>query len=142
MRSINTYPAWMRILFDINNWFIRYYSKSGLIHYLFFVCWLSEQILKISRDLISIDCISKTNHYCISLYLTSRIISWNISFLLDLHLFLLKYIWITIKFYFFFDNSIMKIDLIFIKTNCKKGLIKALNIVFLQIKIYMPLACR
>ena len=68
------------MLFDTESWFVRYYPHSGLVKRLFFVSQLSEQILKISWDVILLDCTYKTNHYRMPLCVISGVTGLNTSF--------------------------------------------------------------
>ncbi len=127
----------MYILFNTINWFVRYYPNSGPIQRLFFASRLSEQILKISWDVILIDCIYITNHYHILLYMISGVTGLNTSFFIGFTFIsskiYLDYHWVLSYFYQFYHESNIP-DLIIVGTNCEKALVRALDVLFLQLE--------
>ena len=66
--------ALMHTLFNTENWFVRYYPHSAPVQRLFFAGRLSERILKISWDVILLDCTYKTNHYRMLLCIISGLL--------------------------------------------------------------------
>ena len=72
--------ALMRILFQQAQWFVRYYPHSEPVQRLFFAGRLSKRILKVSWEVLLLDCTYKTNHYRMPLCVISGVTSLNTSF--------------------------------------------------------------
>ena len=114
---------------------MRYYLHSGPVERLFFAGRLSERILKISWDVIFLDCTYKTNHYRMPLCVISGVTGLNTSFYIGFAFVFseiyIDYRWVLSCLREFYVESDIS-DPIFAGTDCKKALIRALKIVFLQ----------
>lgn len=116
------------------------------IQRLFFASRLLERILKISWDVILIDCIYKTNHYRMSLCVISGVTGLNTSFFFIGFAFVssetyLDYHWVVISLRRFYHESDIP-DPIFAGTDCEKALITAFRRCFPSDRTWaLPLAC-
>lgn len=96
---------------------------------LFFTGRLSERILKVSWEVLLLDCTYKTNHYRMSLYVISGVTGLHISFYIGF-VFLssetyTNHHWVLLFLQqFYWEEDIP--DPIFVCTDCEKALIGAL----------------
>lgn len=122
----------MRILFQEDHWFVRYYPSSGPIQRLFFAGRLSERILKVSWEVLLLGWTYKTNHYQTPLHVISRVTGLNTTFYIGFaFLFSETYIdyhWVLSSLQQFYRERDIP-DPVFVGTDCKKALIWALEFV-------------
>ena len=120
----------MRTLFEDNQWFVRYYPSSGPIQRLFFAGRLSERILKVSWEVLLLDCTYKTNHYRMPLCVISGVTGLNTSFYIGFAFLSSEtyndYLWVLSSLQQFYQEGNIP-DPIFVGTDCEKALICALQ---------------
>ena len=119
----------MYILYEDNQWFVRYYPSSGSIQQLFFARRLSERILKFSWEVLLLDCTYKTNHYRMPLFVISGVTGLNTSFYISFAFLSSEtyndYLWVLSSLQQFYQERNIP-DPIFVGPDCEKALICAL----------------